>query len=122
MEADEHMRTIMKEDSRFCRLLNPIERIEVIIEKFSGRQEKVFQEGCEMLKKELEQLKRKREMIEILEDESVDADLEVRCRLILSGLKGEEMLDLLTQFLEENAEEYVLHKKLVESNNNAPMS
>ena len=106
------MRTIIEEDRLFCRLLNPIERIEVIIEMFSGRQEKIFQEGCEMLKKELEQLKRKREMIEILEDESVDADLEVRCRLILSGLQGDRMIDLLHQFLEENAERYILQEKL----------
>lgn len=112
----------IEEVSRFCKLLNEEERLETIIDEYKDRKERIFVDGCEELRKQLKHIKGRKEVLDLIHKGELDSQIKMKCCLILAGLTTDEALDLMNDFMEDEAERYVLYKKLTESEGNLPKS
>lgn len=119
MDADE-IRKKMEDESRFSRCLDEAERIEVILEACEGQPGKLYEEGCARLRNELKRIRAKRELLQMIREDQLDAQMKMKLALILSGLTQEESLILMNEFMDKEAERFVILKKLRETENTNP--
>ena len=112
----------IEEVSRFCKLLSEEERLETIIDEYKDRKERILVDGCEELRNQLKHIKGRKEILDLIRKDELNFQLKMKCCLILAGLTSDEALDLMNDFMEDEAERYVLYKKLTESEGNQPKS
>ena len=81
---------------------------------------KLYEEGCVRLRNELERIRTKRELLQMIREDQLDAQMKMKLALILSGLTQEESLILMNEFMDKEAERFVILKKLRETENTNP--